>query len=103
EASDTESNITAGQTSTWSSSGSITGGNGGTLTCQIASVSRTASNPQGAVGALGPLARPSDSGSAGASREVGIERGHHRGDLLVAPCCLQHLPRCLLLQHDREV
>jgi hypothetical protein len=43
--SDFESNIAAGQTSTWSSVGSITDGHGGRVTCQLVNVDRNPSNP----------------------------------------------------------
>jgi hypothetical protein len=43
EAPDDESDIGAGQSSTWSSSGNLTGGNGGPVTCQIVSVQRSPS------------------------------------------------------------
>jgi len=43
EAPDSESDIGPGQTSTWSSSGNISGGNGGAITCQLVSVQRTPS------------------------------------------------------------
>jgi len=45
QAEDFEPSITAGQISTWSTTAIITPVNGGAVTCQLASVSRTASNP----------------------------------------------------------
>lgn len=43
-ASDIESNIAGGQTSTWSTFGNLTGGNGGAITCQLVGVQRTPSS-----------------------------------------------------------
>jgi galactitol-specific phosphotransferase system IIB component len=40
---DDESDIGPGQTSTWAASGTISGGNGGSITCQLVSVQRTPS------------------------------------------------------------